>query len=126
MSEWNVLQGNELRGACEQFGLKQTEEAPTSPKVYALCFDPKFAHLYKKPQFMIQKLTSDEYQFTVTRDTSGITVVLTDVTTSTTKVKVFKMSGALSADKVYEHMCSLTDSQCEQWFAAGERKKKKA
>ena len=67
---------------------------------------------------------STEYDFDVTpHNVSGITITLRQL--STGKVKVFYVAVGY-INKLHEHMRSLTDSQCEQWFTAGERKKKKA
>ena len=64
---------------------------------------------------------STEYEFDVTRHSvGGITITLTQVETG--KVKVFRQAMG-NVDRLYDHMCSLTDSQCEQWFNAGDRKK---
>ena len=66
---------------------------------------------------------STEYEFDVTRHSvGGVTIVLTQVATG--KVKVFRQAVG-HAESLYSHMCSLTDSQCEQWFDQRKPKKKK-
>jgi len=69
----------------------------------------------------MEKLSSAEYEFDVTRhSTGGLTIVLTQV--SSGKTKVFKQAVGHS-QSLYEHMCSLTDTLCEQWFNVVKRKK---
>lgn len=71
----------------------------------------------------MEKLSSNEYDFSVSNAECGLTVILTQV--SSGKTKQFNLAVG-NTEAVSDHMCSLTDSQCEQWFTAGERKKKKA
>lgn len=70
-----------------------------------------------------EKLSSNAYKFDLTlHGAGGVTITLTQVETG--KTKVFWQAGARDIDGAYNHMCSLTDSQCEQWFNTGDRKKK--
>lgn len=71
----------------------------------------------------MQKLSSEEYQFKIVCASEFTGVVIELLQVNTGKVKHFRQAVG-SADSLYNHMCSLTDSQCEQWFNAGERKKK--
>lgn len=72
---------------------------------------------------MIEKLSTDAYQFDVTgHSTGGFTIVLKQVASG--KTKVFKQASS-SYDGLYAHMLSLTDDLCEQWFNERAPKKKK-
>jgi hypothetical protein len=68
----------------------------------------------------MNKLSSADYDFTVVAQ-SGIHVTLTQVATGAVKT-FFLASGRV--ESVSQHMNSLTDSQCEQWFSARKQVKK--
>ncbi len=70
---------------------------------------------------MLPKLTSDAYQFNVSRTEKGVLTVLTQTETGNVK-NFFNATG--NVDAIAYHMNSLTDSQCEQWFNASKRVKK--
>lgn len=77
----------------------------------------------EKQKVKLEKLSSAEYTFTVTKnDDFSLNTTLTQV--STGKTKVF-YQGAGSADSVHRHMLSLTDTLCEQWFNERPPKKPK-
>ena len=75
----------------------------------------------------LTKLSSDEYTYVIVRDslngTPGVTVVLTQESTS--KQKKFFLAGEWkTADGLFNHMNSLTDDLCSQWFNERQPKKK--
>lgn len=71
----------------------------------------------------MEKLTSAAYEFDVTKhSTGGFTIVLTQVATGATKI--FKQAGGGNGESLFNHMLSLTDSQCEQWFNVAKKPKK--
>ena len=69
---------------------------------------------------MYPKLSSDEYNSTLRDVQGGIQIDLTQV--SSGKVKTFFLAGEHSALGLIDHMNSLTDDLCSQWF--NERVKK--
>lgn len=86
-------------------------------------FDDAHAAYIKKNMRRSEKLSSAEYTFTVTKNADySITTVLTQVSTGKTKT-FFQASG--SADGAHEHMLSLTDDLCSQWFNERPPKKEK-
>ena len=72
---------------------------------------------------IMEKLSSNEYHFSVSNTECGLSVILTQISSGKTKQFSFAVGNAKALS---DHMSTLTESQCEQWFAAGERKKKKA
>lgn len=71
----------------------------------------------------MEKLSSNAYEFDVTRhSTGGFTVTVFQVATG--KTKVFKLASG-RANSLFEHMLSLTDTLCEQWFNVGKPKAEK-
>jgi dihydrofolate reductase len=67
------------------------------------------------------KHSSDAFQFHSVQDGKGITTTLTKVETGETKV-FFKADGSLAG--ITNHMNSLTDELCDQWFAQKKKGKK--
>lgn len=71
----------------------------------------------------MNKLSSEDFQFQINeRGNGSFEIELQQI--STDKVKTFSLARG-KLEKLRSHMNSLTDSQCEQWFTAGERKKPK-
>ena len=68
----------------------------------------------------MNKLSSADYDFTIVEQ-DGIHVTLTQVETGV--IKVFYLAHG-RVESILQHMNSLTDSQCEQWFNAAKRSKK--
>lgn len=76
---------------------------------------------------VLTKLSSDEYTYVIHRDalhnTPGVTIVLTQV--SSAKQKKFFLAGKReNVDGLFNHMNSLTDDLCSQWFNERQPKKK--
>lgn len=69
----------------------------------------------------MEKLNT-EYNFVVTEHDGCLTIVLTQLGTGATKI--FKHIGG-TRENMVNHMNSLTDSQCEQWFNVRKPKEKK-
>lgn len=69
----------------------------------------------------MDKLSTDEYSYKANYVDDTTTLVLTQH--STGKTKSFFLVGDATA-AIIGHMNSLTDSQCEQWFAARNKPKK--
>jgi hypothetical protein len=75
---------------------------------------------------MLKKLSTDEYQYWVThslREDGGPKFVITLIQKSTGKEKEFIQHHG-DVDGIMNHMASLTDDLCSQWFNVREPKKK--
>ena len=74
------------------------------------------------------KLSSPEYSFSVhyTRDnvSDRWTTRIDLVQHSSGKTKTFELAGAKNVDSMINHMNSLTDDLCAQWFAERKPSKK--
>lgn len=68
------------------------------------------------------KLSSDEYSYVIEDDVrGGVTITLTQ--TSTGKTKLFYQ--VVGGPGLLQHMDSLTDDLCSQWFNERPKKEKK-
>jgi hypothetical protein len=72
----------------------------------------------------MNKLSTAAYSFDVTHHSSGGSTV-TLFQTESGKTKVFKIAASGSVAGLINHMNSLTDTLCEQFFNEGNHKKKK-
>lgn len=70
----------------------------------------------------MQKLSSDEYSYTVTAVNGNSYIVV--MQSSTGKTKRFFQAGNDNTAALYQHLNSLTDSLFSQWFTASDHKKK--
>jgi hypothetical protein len=68
----------------------------------------------------MEKLSSTDYDFDVVEQ-GGFVITLTQTQTGATKV--FKLATG-NRQSLVQHMNTLTDSQCEQWFNATKKSKK--
>lgn len=68
-------------------------------------------------------LHSAEYAYDIASDARGHTITLKQV--STGKVKQFFLAGERHVPNLVDHMNSLTDDLCSQWFNVREKKPKK-
>ena len=73
---------------------------------------------------MLPKLSSDEYNYSVALSNGGAHITLNQA--SSGKQKVFFVAGNFDSESsLVNHMNSLTDDLCSQWFANREHKKNK-
>jgi hypothetical protein len=75
----------------------------------------------------LTKLSSNNYNYVIVRDcvleTPGVTIILTQEFSN--KQKKFFLAGEWSnVDSLFNHMNSLTDDLCGQWFNERQPKKK--
>ncbi len=80
---------------------------------------PNGRHVYPK-------LSTDAYSFQLHFEKEGDSVgtIITLLQVETGKTKVFKMAGVVNHRAIMNHMNSLTDDLCSQWFNVREVKKK--
>jgi len=68
------------------------------------------------------RLHTEAYSFSIEHG-EGTTITLTQ--TATGKTKVFFLAGVRPVEPLTDHLNSLTDDLCSQWFNERERKPKK-
>ena len=78
----------------------------------------------KLKSVVLPKLSSDEYNYSVALLDNGATITLNQV--SSGKKKVFFLAGVRDSElPLINHMNSLTDDLCGQWFNQRDHKKNK-
>lgn len=92
------------------------------------CFRPDWKPVVLPPATPYEnlKLSSDNYSYVLSQDEKGTTIVLSEA--SSGKSKTFFLAGEHTLWVLLNHMHSLTDELCEQWFKErdhGKKKKKK-
>ena len=87
--------------------------------------DYELAPMPEHPKITYEKLSSDEFMFAFRPKLDGIETVLTQVSTGKTKV-FFNAGHTLTViGGLLNHMNSLTDDLCAQWFNVREKPAKK-
>jgi hypothetical protein len=114
------MENGELVGSrVDKSGVSRTFTRVGS-QIKELIFSTKTLESVEKRHRCREKLSSDKYSFFISSGDQGTQVSLM----FEDKIKVFKLAGEPDMVGLVNHMCSLTDTQCEQWFSAREKKSK--
>lgn len=125
----NVVPHEQLKDLPAYCGkVEVAQQKKQAAEVWMPCREPGWKNNPLPPvePFENPKLSSANYSYTLSQDEKGTTIVLME--TSSGKNKTFFLAGEHSLWVLLNHMNSLTDELCEQWFKErdhGKKKKKK-
>lgn len=110
---------NNLPPYCGKVEVAEKRQFPTMPDLP--CFRPGWKPVQLPPPepYEVPKLSSGDYSFAFNEVENGVEIVLTQVTTG--KTKKFFQAGKRQVWCLRNHMNSLTDDLCGQWFVERKR-----